>query len=134
MVFSSYPPESIWLRRVVEPDDRPWRSSPSADVLRLGDSFTNIYSLASMRWGSAAGFAEQLSFGLQRPIDRIVQNDDGAAATRAIVHRRLGGGADPLAGKRVVIHQFAARELAFGDWRLIPLDGAPQGPERTEPR
>jgi hypothetical protein len=32
--------------------------------------------------------------------------------------REVATGSDRLAGKRVVIWQFAARELVFGDWRL----------------
>ncbi len=110
-------PETVWLRRVLEPDGSPWRSSRDADVLLLGDSFSNIYSLKSMGWGVSAGFAEQLSLALRRPLDRLVQNDEGAFATRAMVQRGL----DRLRGKRVVIYQFAVRELADGDWKLLPL-------------
>lgn len=116
-----YPPETVTLRFVTEPDGDPWRSSRQADVLVLGDSFANMYSLATMGWGEAAGLVEQLSYALQRPVDRIVQNDQGAHATRALLSREVGGASDRLAGKRVVIWQFAARELAFGDWRVIPL-------------
>lgn len=116
-----YPPESVWIRRVLEGDGSPWRSSRDADVLVLGDSFSNIYSLASMGWGDAAGLTEQLSHTLNRPVDRIVQNDDGAFATRAMLQR---AGADRLAGKRVVVWQFATRELAFGDWQIIDVPGA----------
>ncbi|MPZ18871.1 MAG: hypothetical protein GEV06_13295 [Luteitalea sp.] len=128
-----YPPESVFLRRVLAPDGRKWQPSRSADVLLLGDSFTNIYSLASMRWGDSAGFAEQLSYELQRPVDRIVQNDDGAFATRALLRRGLGARSDRLAGKHVVIYQFATRELAIGDWRVIPLDRRAEG-DRPEAR
>jgi alginate O-acetyltransferase complex protein AlgJ len=111
------PPETVWLRRVIQPDGRPWRSSRDADVLLLGDSFSNIYALESMGWGTSAGFAEQLAYTLRRPVDRLVQNDEGAFATRAMLQR------DParLDGKRVVVYQFAARELAFGDWKLIQM-------------
>jgi alginate O-acetyltransferase complex protein AlgJ len=111
------PEEPVHLRRILQSDGSPWRPSRSADVLVLGDSFTNIYSLDSMRWGTSAGFAEQLSYALRRPVDRIVQNDEGAFATRAM----LAADAGRLAGKRVVIYQFAARELAFGDWRIIRM-------------
>jgi hypothetical protein len=113
-----YPPEQVWIRRVLATDGSAWRSSPDADVLLLGDSFTNIYSLESMGWGTSAGFAEHLSSALGRPLDRIVQNDAGAYATRELLAR---AGADRLAGKRVVIWQFAARELAFGDWKIVAL-------------
>jgi alginate O-acetyltransferase complex protein AlgJ len=116
-----YSTERVTLGFVVDSAGEPWRPSREADVLLLGDSFTNIYSLGTMGWGEAAGLAEQLSFTLQRPLDRIVQNDQGAHATRGILQRELESGADRLAGKRVVIWQFAARELAFGDWRVITL-------------
>ena len=103
------------MRRVLQPDGTPWRPSRDADVLVLGDSFSNIYSLESMGWGNAAGFVEQLSYVLRRPVDRIVQNDEGAFATREMLRR---AGDERLDGKRVVIYQFAARELAFGDWKV----------------
>ena len=116
-----YPQETVSIRRVLLPGGAAWRSSRAADVLVLGDSFSNIYSLASMGWGDAAGFAEHLSAALGRPVDRIVQNSDGAFATRLALGRALASGDDRLAGKRVVIWQFAARELAVGDWRVLAL-------------
>jgi alginate O-acetyltransferase complex protein AlgJ len=116
-----FPPEAVFLRRVLQPDGSPWRSSRDADVFVLGDSFSNIYALESMGWGTSAGFAEQLSYTLRRPVDRLVQNDEGAFATRDMLRRDL----DRLNGKRLVVYQFAARELAFGDWKVIPLS-APQ--------
>jgi hypothetical protein len=115
-----FPPEAVWLRRVLQPDGSLWRSSRSADVLLLGDSFSNMYSLESMGWGTSAGFAEQLSYVLRRPVDRLVQNDEGAFATRAMLQRDP----DRLDGKRLVVYQFAARELAFGDWKVIRLPAA----------
>jgi hypothetical protein len=113
-----YPPESVWLRRIVNVDGSGWRSSRDADVLVLGDSFSNIYSLESMGWGTSAGFVEQLSYALRRPIDRIVQNDEGAFATRAMLARDGGR----LKNTRIVVYQFAERELAFGDWKILPLE------------
>jgi alginate O-acetyltransferase complex protein AlgJ len=114
-------PETVWLRRVLQPDGSAWRPSRDADVLVLGDSFANIYTLESLGWGTSAGLVEQLSFVLRRPLDRIVQNDDGAFATRVMLMQ------DPerLNGKRVVVYQFAARELSMGDWKMPPgSDGA----------
>jgi len=114
---SLFPAERVWVRRVLSPDGTPWRSARDSDVLLLGDSFTNIYSLESMGWGPSAGLAEQVSYVLGRPVDRLVQNDEGAFATRAMLQREP----DRLTGKRVVIYQFAARELSFGDWRIIRM-------------
>lgn len=108
-------PDRVTVRRVLDSSGAPWRPSRQADVLLLGDSFTNIYSLASMQWGDAAGFAEHVSRALGRPVDRIVQNDAGAYATRELLHRSP----DRLSGKRVVVYQFATRELSFGDWRVF---------------
>ena len=38
-----------------------------------------------------------------------------------IAQGEIAAGNDRLAGKRVVIWQFAARELAFGDWKISDL-------------
>jgi hypothetical protein len=116
-----YAPEAVWVRRVVGPDGAPWRPSRDADVLLLGDSFTNIFSLATMGWGDSAGFAEHLSAALARPVDRIVQNDAGAYATRDLLRRALAADPARLDRTRVVVYQFATRELSFGDWRVIDL-------------
>ena len=127
-----YPQQSARIHQIQEPDGTLWEPDPSADVLLLGDSFSNVFSLAGLRWGESAGLAEQLSFLLQRPIDRIAQNDAGASATRQALALELARGQDRLAGKRVVVWQFAIRELAVGDWRQIPLrHPKPVPPEPT---
>jgi alginate O-acetyltransferase complex protein AlgJ len=113
--------EVVTIRPVTDAAGEPWRPDPTAEVLVLGDSFANIYSLGMMNWGAAAGLAEQLSFALHRPVDTILRNDDGAYATREILSRELAQGEDRLAGKKVVVWQFAARELAVGDWRLLDM-------------
>jgi hypothetical protein len=71
-----------------------------------------------MGWGESAGFAEHLSRALGlRAIDCIVRNSNGAFATREILSQELARGRDRLAGKKLVVWEFAARELAFGDSR-----------------
>jgi alginate O-acetyltransferase complex protein AlgJ len=90
-------------------------------VLVLGDSFSNIYSLEAMGWGEAAGFIEQLSYALERPLDRITRNDNASYATREFLASEMAKGRDRLAGKRLVIYQFAVRELAVGNWKRIDL-------------
>jgi alginate O-acetyltransferase complex protein AlgJ len=126
--WSPYPAETAEVRRILTADGRPWTPDPTADVILIGDSFANIFSLEAMGWGTAAGLAEQLSFALGRPIDRLVQNANGAFASREALARELARGHDRLAGKRVVIYQFATRELTFGDWRLVDLDAPRPAP------
>ena len=117
-----YPSETVAVRQILRPGGGPWRPDPRADVLLLGDSFTNIFSLDAMGWGTAAGLAEQLSFALGRPLDRLVQNANGAFASRELLARELAVGRDRLDGKRVVVYQFATRELTHGDWRVVAID------------
>ena len=113
--------EVVTIRPVTDAAGVPWQPDPAAEVLVLGDSFANIYSLDMMNWGAAAGLAEQLSFALHRPVDTILRNDEGAFATREMLSRELAQGEDRLAGKKVVVWQFAARELAVGDWKLLDM-------------
>jgi alginate O-acetyltransferase complex protein AlgJ len=113
--------ETVTVNEVLSPAQGFWRPSRSANVLVLGDSFSNIYSLEMMGWGGSAGLVEQLSFLMRRPIDCILHNDRGAVAGREALSRELARGRDRLAGKKLVIWQFTDRELAFGDWRLLDL-------------
>ena len=117
-----YPKERVLLRQIRTRNDASWQHDTSADILVLGDSFSNIYSLATMGWGESSGFVEQLSFVLQRPVDRIVQNNDGAFATRELLARELATGHDRLSSKRLIIFQFSSRELANGNWKFIDLN------------
>lgn len=120
--------EVVTIQPVTDAAGLPWRPDPAAEVLLLGDSFANIYSLETMNWGGAAGLAEQLSCALRRPVDTILRNDAGAYATREMLRRELARGEDRLAGKKVVVWQFAVRELTVGDWKL--LDMTLQPPQR----
>ncbi|MFO7870223.1 MAG: hypothetical protein R6V03_02185 [Kiritimatiellia bacterium] len=104
-----------------------WSPSLDSKILLLGDSFSNVYSLEPMGWGESAGFAEQLSYHLRLPLDRIVQNDAGSHATRRILSRELAAGRDRLEGKIIVIWEFAARELTVGDWEIIPMESGEPG-------
>lgn len=116
-----FQPERVLIRRVFGPSGEPWRPDPGANLLVLGDSFTNIYSQAELGWGEGAGLAEQLSYLLQRPVDKLAVNAGGPSAARERLALQIAAGDDRLAGKRVVVYQFSARELSSGDWRLVDL-------------
>ncbi|MCE9611439.1 MAG: hypothetical protein K8R23_14680 [Chthoniobacter sp.] len=115
-----FPPETVEVRQVLE-GKHLWRPAANAEVLFLGDSFANIYSLEPMGWGEAAGFVEHLSLALGLPVDAICRNDAGSHATREMLAKELQRGQDRLAGKKVVIWEFAARELAAGDWKQLSM-------------
>lgn len=116
---SRYRSETVSVTRIETPEGEAWAPERSAEVLLLGDSFTNVYSLPSLGWGASAGFAEQLRFALGRPVDRISQNDGGAFVPRRLLALEVARDARRLAATRVVAYQFAARELSQGDWRPI---------------
>ena len=118
---STYPPETVRIRQVLD-GKRFWRPAADAGVLFLGDSFANIYSLEPMGWGETAGFVEHLSLALGLPVDAICRNDAGSYATREMLAKELQRGQDRLAGKKLVIWEFAARELACGNWKRLPMD------------
>lgn len=122
-----YLPQSVSIHRIETAAGEAWEPDPNSDVLLLGDSFTNVFSMDGMGWGEAAGLAPQLSFALGRAVDVIAQNDSGAFATRQALARALAGGEDRLKGKRVVIWEFASRELSVGDWK--PIDWKLPAPE-----
>lgn len=127
-------PQSVLVHQVRDANGEPWEPSATADVLLLGDSFTNIFSLEGMGWGAAAGLGAHLSLALRRPVDVIAQNDSGAYATRQALSRELTAGEDRLAGKRVVVWQFAARELSVGDWKPLSFPIPPPKPPTAEVR
>lgn len=120
-----YGPEKVTIHEVLS-GSTSWRPTKDAEILLLGDSFSNIFSLQALGWGESAGFAEHLSRALGgTPLDCILRNSDAAFATREILSRDLARGRDRLAGKKLVIWEFAARELAFGDWKMLPMKLGP---------
>jgi hypothetical protein len=119
---SMFRPVTVTIEQVRNVDGQLWQPRDGADVLLLGDSFTNVFSAPSMGWGEAAGLAPQLARALGREVDVIAQNDSGAFATRKLLGEALRAGEDRLAGKKVVIWELASRELAAGDWRPFSYD------------
>lgn len=118
---SLYPGLEVTIQQVMTEDNVFWQPDRNSEILLLGDSFTNIYSLKGLGWGFGGGFAEHLSYALQHPLDLLARNDAGAYATREMLATEFGRGRDRLSGKKLVIWQFAERELACGDWKDIQL-------------
>lgn len=113
-----FPPYTITIEKIIHPTTgAPWETNPTASVLLLGDSFSNIYQSPSLGWGESAGFGAHLAKHLGCDIDVIAVNGDGANGAR----RRLAMRQHPLKEKRVIIWAFAERELSNAQWSLIDL-------------
>lgn len=125
-----FQPQTVTVQQVSTPQGEAWQPSHDADVLLLGDSFINIYSRPDLGWGQSAGLAEQLSYQLRRPLDVIAVNAGGASGARQRLREDLLQGNNRLGGKRVVVWEFAMRDLASGDWQLLdlPADSASSAP------
>ena len=116
------PPDRLEAQLVTDRSGRLWRATDTASVLLLGDSFSNVFSDVSLGWGSGAGLAEQLSFHLARPVDKIARNAGGALGSRQALRQAVQQNPERLEDKQLVIYQFAVRELSQGDWRRVDLE------------
>ncbi|HUP42803.1 MAG TPA: hypothetical protein VM599_06285, partial [Thermoanaerobaculia bacterium] len=96
------PPQEVTVQQVLDPFGGFVRPDREAEVLLLGDSFTNVFSQAELGWGQGAGLAEQLAYHLGRPVDRIAVNAGGSHTTRERLAQVLAGDPGRLDGKRVV--------------------------------
>ncbi|MCC6445760.1 MAG: hypothetical protein IT210_20190 [Armatimonadetes bacterium] len=118
---SLYQRQRVEITQVRTPAGASWQPQKDAPILLLGDSFSNIYSLPEMGWGNSGGFAEHISAALERSLDCIVLNAGGSYAARQRLTQELARGEERLAGKRLVIWEFAMRDLLGGDWKLLPF-------------
>jgi hypothetical protein len=110
-------PENLECRQVVRSDTgTPYRDAPESQVLILGDSFLRIYEYDEP---TAAGFIAHLARELRQPLTSIV--NDGGAST--VVRRQLARRPTLLMNKRLVIWEFAEREIRSGTegWQIVPL-------------
>jgi alginate O-acetyltransferase complex protein AlgJ len=125
---SLYPAQTVTIEQVIdERSGQPLTRDATADVLLLGDSFTNIYSAQTMGWGTGAGFAQHLAYHLGRPIDVIAFN--GGASTQARAELARSENAQRLGYKKVIVYQFAIRALLTETWEKRRL----VAPQRSAP-
>jgi alginate O-acetyltransferase complex protein AlgJ len=107
----------------VQPD----RASP---ILILGDSHVLVFHDGGDMHATGAGLPDQLAFELGAPVDVLAVRGSGATSARVSLARRARANSDYLAGKKVIIWCFGARELTQADaWKLIPL----LKPQETSP-
>ncbi len=117
-----YPAETIEVAMVTDARGRLWKPEPSAEVLLLGDSFANIFA------PRAGSLPAQLAYHLGRDVDRMVMDGGGPVGTREQLDRESRQDVQRLHTTKVVVLEFAVRELAIGRWRVIPLRKPPAAP------
>lgn len=92
-----------------------WRQSP---IVLLGDSHNLIFHAGEDMQTANAGLPDQLARELGFPVDVVAVRGSGATPARENLMRRR----DNLAGKRLVIWCFSAREFTESQsWRKIPV-------------
>lgn len=94
----------------------PDRDSP---LLVLGDSHALVFQAGGDLHARGAGLPDQLALELGFAVDLVAVRGSGATPARISLARR----ADDLAGKRVVVWVFAAREFteSVQGWRKVPV-------------
>jgi hypothetical protein len=123
-----YPEYPITVERVMDrTTGQPAEPDPAAEVVLLGDSFTNVMSMAEMNWGDHAGLGEHMMLRLGRPLDVIARNGGAPSATRQDLARRPS-----LAGRKLVVWSIVTREFITPDseWKIVPLPEADKAPAR----
>ncbi len=112
--------EALRVREITLPQHQPLSPDVASPILILGDSHTLVFHdfLAEH-----AGFPDQIALESGRVPDWIGTRGSGANAVRVSLFRRNLKDASYLAGKKVVIWCFAAREFTEAEqgWQKIPL-------------
>ena len=99
----------------------------ASPVLLLGDSHVLVYHAGGELHGTSAGLADQLASELGIPVDVIGVRGSGATPARINLLRRAKPDPAYLAGKKVVVWCFAAREFTESSgWAVVPLPAAGQ--------
>lgn len=107
---SLYPPVLQPATRVLNAQDKVVGPLRAADVLLIGDSFGGSYA------ETGAGLSAHLIAQMGRPIDYFTVPNGGSWAVRARLRDIMKGGDDRLAGKKLVVYEFTARDLSGGNW------------------
>ena len=113
--------QTVQITQVFDAQNQLWKSDKNAQILLLGDSFCNIYSLAGMGWGSGAGFGAHLSALMKQPVDAVVINAGGSHTSRQRLVGEMQRDRNRLKNTKVVVWEFSVRDLLIGDWKILKL-------------
>lgn len=122
-------PEKIVLRYVGTKGENGLKAltaDPKSPVLVLSDSHGLVFHAGGDLFSYGAGLTDQLSFELGFVVDEIGSRGDGVSTVRVELYKKAK--ADPawLAGKKVIIWCFTARDFTENSngWRKVPVKPA----------
>ena len=108
--------------RVVTRADNPGMEDKASPVVLLGDSHTLVFHAGQELHGTCAGLADQLAAELGLAVDVIGVRGSGATPARVNLLRRAKANPAYLAGKKLIIWCFSAREFTESSgWSLVPF-------------
>ena len=108
--------------RVVTGADGAALEDKASPIILLGDSHTLVFHAGQDLHGTGAGLADQLAAELGMAVDVIGVRGSGATPARVNLLRRAKSDAGYLAGKKLIIWCFAAREFTESSgWSLVPF-------------
>jgi len=108
--------------RVVTGADGTATEDKASPIILLGDSHTLVFHAGQELHGTGAGLADQLAAELGMAVDVIGVRGSGATPARVNLLRRARSNPAYLAGKKLIIWCFAAREFTESPgWSLVPL-------------
>ncbi len=117
--------ESLPMRFIgVKTDDGLEPVSPSAasPVVLLGDSHCLVFHIGDDMHARGAGLADQMAFELGFPVDLVGVRGSGATPARVNLIRKARSDETYLAGKKLVVWCFSAREFTESTgWRKLPV-------------
>jgi alginate O-acetyltransferase complex protein AlgJ len=97
----------------------PDRASP---IVLMGDSHNLVFHAGADMHAAGAGLPDQLALELGFPVDLVAVRGSGATPARINLMRLARADANYLAGKKVVIWCFSAREFTeSAGWLKVPL-------------
>lgn len=96
-------------------------------VLVLGDSHTLIFSIGGDMHASSCGVIDLLAAELKQPVSLIGKKGSGSSATRIALYQKARKSPEYLAGRKVVVWLFSAREFSESSsgWVQLPWKLAP---------
>lgn len=115
------PTEPVTLRQVVNNKGKTIPPDSASPIVLIGDSHCLVFHAGGDMHAVGAGFADQLALELKSPVDVIGIRGSGARPARVALARRARE-SEWLAGKKIVIWCFAAREFTEADaWGRVPV-------------